>query len=267
MPAAPERLRWPAEAIWQAVEPLWPGFTVEVLPEIDSTNTELMRRCRAGRLEPVLLVAEHQSAGRGRLGRSWVSSPGASLTFSLGLPMRPPDWAGLSLAVGVSVAERLAALGVAGLALKWPNDLWLGAAKLGGILIETASMGAQRYAVLGVGLNVRKPDLPQPQPAAGSVPLVPAAGLQSVLKLNAPQVLGQVVPALMQDVRHFEREGWPAFAQRFAALDGLAGRRVLLSDGREGLACGLGAGGALRLQTVDGLIEVVSGEVSVRPQD
>lgn len=267
MPAAPERLRWPAEVIWQAVEPLWPGFTVEVLPEIDSTNTELMRRCRAGRLEPVLLVAEHQSAGRGRLGRSWVSSPGASLTFSLGLPMRPPDWAGLSLAVGVSVAERLAALGVTGLALKWPNDLWLGAAKLGGILIETASMGAQRYAVLGVGLNVRKPDLPQPQPAAGSVPLVPAAGLQSVLKLNAPQVLGQVVPALMQDVRHFEREGWPAFAQRFAALDGLAGRRVLLSDGREGLACGLGAGGALRLQTVDGLIEVVSGEVSVRPQD
>jgi BirA family biotin operon repressor/biotin-[acetyl-CoA-carboxylase] ligase len=64
-------LRWPAEAIWEAVAPSLPGFTVEVLPEIDSTNTELMRRARAGRLEPVLLVAEQQSAGRGRLGRQW----------------------------------------------------------------------------------------------------------------------------------------------------------------------------------------------------
>jgi BirA family biotin operon repressor/biotin-[acetyl-CoA-carboxylase] ligase len=168
--------------------------------------------------------------------------------------------------VGVSVAERLAALGVTGLALKWPNDLWLGAAKLGGILIETATSGAQRYAVVGVGLNLRRPEQPLPE-AAGSVPAVPPAGLQSVVGLSAPQVLGAVVPALMRDLLHFQREGWPAFAQRFAALDGLAGRRVRLSDGREGVACGLGAGGALRVQTATGLIEALSGEVSVRPQD
>jgi BirA family biotin operon repressor/biotin-[acetyl-CoA-carboxylase] ligase len=62
-------MRWPAEAVWEQVAPLLPGFTVEVLPEVDSTNTELMRRARAGQLEPVLLVAERQSAGRGRLGR------------------------------------------------------------------------------------------------------------------------------------------------------------------------------------------------------
>ena len=101
-------IRWPAEAIWQAVAPQLPGFTIEVLPCIDSTNTELMRRARAGRCEPILLVAEQQTAGRGRLGREWHSgTDAASLTFSLGLPLAPLDWSGLSLAVGVSVAESL----------------------------------------------------------------------------------------------------------------------------------------------------------------
>ena len=91
-------MHWPAEAIWEAVSPQLPTFSVEVLPQIDSTNSELMRRARAGQLEPVLLVAERQSAGRGRLGRQWVSgddaaSAGAlsSLTFSLGLPLAPAD--------------------------------------------------------------------------------------------------------------------------------------------------------------------------------
>ena len=89
---------WPAEAVWEAVSPLLPGFTVEVLPEIGSTNSELMRRARAGCMEPVLLVAEQQTAGRGRLGRGWASQAGESLTFSLGLPLAPADWSGLSTA-------------------------------------------------------------------------------------------------------------------------------------------------------------------------
>ena len=79
-----------AEAIWQAVVPTLPGFTVEVVPQIDSTNTELMRRARSAPLEPVLLVAEQQTAGRGRLGRGWHSQAGQSLTFSLGLMLAPP---------------------------------------------------------------------------------------------------------------------------------------------------------------------------------
>jgi len=73
-----------------------PGFAVEVLAQIDSTNSELMRRARAGRLEPVLLVAEQQTAGRGRLGRQWFSEQ--ALTFSIGMPLSPQDWSGLSLA-------------------------------------------------------------------------------------------------------------------------------------------------------------------------
>ena len=77
-------LRWPAEAVWQAAEPLLSGFSVEILPELGSTNTELMRRARLGRADPVLLVAERQTAGRGRLGRAW-SSHGAALHDSAGL--------------------------------------------------------------------------------------------------------------------------------------------------------------------------------------
>ena len=92
-------LHWPAEALWEALHPLLPGFSVEVLPEIDSTNSELTRRARAGQCDPVLLVAERQNAGRGRLGKPWHSGTGDALTFSLGLPLAPRDWSGLSLAV------------------------------------------------------------------------------------------------------------------------------------------------------------------------
>ena len=101
---------WPLEDLWLALSPLSPGLSLELLPSIDSTNTELMRRARQGQTDPVVLIAESQTAGRGRLGRRWTSTPGESLTFSLGLMLQPPDWSGLSLAVGVSLAESLTQL-------------------------------------------------------------------------------------------------------------------------------------------------------------
>ena len=123
------RGHWPLEAITLEVGAQLPGFCAELLPAIDSTNSELMRRARAGRDAPTLLVAEVQLAGRGRLGRTWVSQDAAAsgaapiqraLTFSVGMPLSPQDWSGLSLAVGVSVARSLHPA----LQLKWPNDLW-----------------------------------------------------------------------------------------------------------------------------------------------
>ena len=270
-------LRWPAEQLWQAVVPWLPDFSVEILPEIDSSNTELMRRARAGRTEPVLLVAEHQSAGRGRMGRQWHSPPGSSLTFSLGLPLAPADWPGLSLAVGVSLAESLAQLSGADVRIKWPNDLWLGSGKLAGILIETAGTGPSRFAVIGVGINLNEPAaswrppsgaqgaLPAAMPAVAPAWLAQAASAHA--PVGAPQVLGAVAGALVHDVLRFEREGWAAFAPRFAPRDVLRGRTVQLSDGRSGLASGLSAQAALRVQTPRGVEEVHSGEVSVRPQD
>lgn len=248
-------MNWPAEAIWEAVAPLLPGFTVEVLPQVDSSNTELMRRARAGRREPILLVAERQTAGRGRLGRAWQSAPGESLTFSLGLPLAAADWSGLSLAVGVSVAENLHEA----IRLKWPNDLWLQDRKLGGILIETASGGAgERYAVIGIGLNVA------PRQADGlSTP--PACVRELLPQADAAALLGRVAPALVRDVLAFQQSGFRAFQARFAARDVLRGRSVALSDGTAGVAQGVGEDGSLLVHTAAGLQAVGSSEVSVRP--
>jgi BirA family biotin operon repressor/biotin-[acetyl-CoA-carboxylase] ligase len=268
-------VRWPAEAIWQAVAPRLPAFTVEVLPQIDSTNSELMRRCRAAASaasptppEAILLVAEQQNAGRGRLGRHWHSAAGASLTFSLGLPLQPADWSGLSLAVGVSLAESLEPATGQRLALqlKWPNDLWLHQRKLGGILVETASWGAQRYVVIGVGLNVLPPASDFAASADAALPPVAATSLQALWPgVDAPWALQAVAAPLVSAVLAFEQHGFAPFQARFAARDALAGQLLRLSDGTEGLGCGVGPQGALRVQTSGGLKNISSQEVSVRP--
>ncbi len=137
---------WPCASWVEKLAPELPGLHAQVLPEVDSSNSELMRRARNGDLRPQLLVALAQSAGRGRMGRSWLSQPADALTFSLGLPLHLNDWSGLSLAVGLSVAQSLHP----SIELKWPNDLWWHQRKLAGILIETANVGAQRYAVIGM---------------------------------------------------------------------------------------------------------------------
>ena len=266
--AALRNLTRQAEGLWQALYPLWPDFSVEVLPTIDSTNSELMRRARAGRQEHQLLVALEQSAGRGRRGKSWQSRPGASLTFSLGLPYRPADWSGLSLAVGVSLAESLHP----DVRLKWPNDLWLQGRKLGGILVEVAVSGDRRHAVIGVGLNVELPELlPAPpgvdEAAVVALPPVPPAALQELEPgRDAGEWLAVVVPALARDLQQFEQGGFAAFAARFAARDALAGLELRLSDGQQGVGAGVGPDGALRMRTVNGLVDVTSAEVSVRPR-
>jgi BirA family biotin operon repressor/biotin-[acetyl-CoA-carboxylase] ligase len=250
-------VNWRGEAVWEAVAPLLPGFTVEVLPEIDSTNTELMRRSRAGRVEPVLLIGEHQSAGRGRLGRGWSSAAGDSLTFSLGLSLAPADWAGLSLAVGVAIAEALHPR----IRLKWPNDLWVDDRKLAGILIETASTtaaAAPRYAVIGVGLNVKRRPVEQAS--------VPPASLDELLPgIEAPDALERIAKPLVQSVLAFQTFGFAAFQARFDARDALRDRAVVLSDGTQGTAHGTTQTGGLLVHTAAGMNTVTSAEVSVRP--
>jgi BirA family biotin operon repressor/biotin-[acetyl-CoA-carboxylase] ligase len=281
-------IRWPLEAIWEAVAPGLPGFTAEVLPSIDSSNTELMRRFRGSptaepRPEPTLLVAEQQTAGRGRLGRSWLSQRGDSLTFSLGLPLQPADWSGLSLVAGISLAESLEPDSSAGatprIGLKWPNDLWLAGnegkqdepaySKLAGILVETASWEGLRYVVMGVGINIRALSLPVANAAsnaqAASAPM-PPGHLQALLPgLDAAQTLLRVLPPLVQAVQAFEQFGFAPFQARFARRDVLAGRAVALSDGTVGTACGVGENGALLVHTPAGMKEITSSEVSVRP--
>ena len=250
-------MRREAELIRQALAPLLPAFAVEVLPQLDSTNSELMRRGRARLTGPVLLVALQQTAGRGRLGRAWQSA-GDSLTFSLGLMLAPADWSGLSLAVGVCLAEALHPR----IQLKWPNDLWLDDRKLGGILIETASTGegtpAARYAVVGVGINIVHREIRDL--------ITPPAALQELLPaIRAGQALQRVAEPLVQTLQAFQSFGFEPFRDRFNARDALRERRVVLSDGSVGTARGASETGALLVHTAHGMHAVTSSEVSVRP--
>lgn len=258
-------IHWNAEALWEAVVPRLPGFTIDILPSIDSSNTELMRRARNGDTAPTLLVAEQQTAGRGRMGKAWASSLGDSLMFSIGMPLSPTDWSGLSLAVGQVLAEALqptsSATTAPRIGIKWPNDLWLeGDRKLAGILIETAMTTAQapRHVVVGVGINIR----PRPETDLSTQP----ACLQELdPRWDAPTALARVFPPLVDCLQRFEREGFAPFRPAFTIRDLLQGRGVRLSDGMEGSAEGVDHDGALLVRTVRGLERVTSAEVSVRP--
>jgi len=251
-------LRWPAEAVWEALAPRLAGFSVEILPTLPSTNTVLMERARAGRAEPIALVAERQSAGRGRMGRQWLSEAPdegpAPLTFSIGLPLAPRDWSGLSLAVGLAVAQSLHA----DIQLKWPNDVWLHGRKLGGILIETASMGAMRYAVIGIGINIG------PRAAEG-LRTAPAWLQELMPDSDAAQAFGMVAPAVVHAVLDFADQGMEPLRAAYQVRDALYGRGVVCSDGLSGIARGIDAQGALLLETAQGLQKISSAEVSVRP--
>jgi BirA family transcriptional regulator, biotin operon repressor / biotin---[acetyl-CoA-carboxylase] ligase len=322
----PAHLHWAAEALWQQLDPYLPGISVEVLARAESTNTLLLERARlgggrhdapittpgeleamrkrgerdaaahggphgrrSGDTQPCLLVAEHQTLGRGRQGRTWVSLPGTSLTFSIGLPMAPRDWQGLSLAVGVALADAIEppdpAAPAPRLALKWPNDIWLRdgshdkssaspGRKLGGVLIETVAVGGRRMVVVGVGLNIA----PLPPPGLGAGSAAPMTNGYACLQeldpeASAPSVLHKVALPVTRALLQFEREGFAGFASAYARRDMLAGRRVAALDAGkadavpslEGVAEGVGAMGALRVRGDDGTLhELTSGEVSVR---
>jgi BirA family biotin operon repressor/biotin-[acetyl-CoA-carboxylase] ligase len=232
---------------------------VEVVPEIDSTNSELMRRARNGQQEPLLLVAERQSAGRGRMGRQWhTESPQQALTFSLGLMLSPLDWSGLSLAVGLSLARSLHP----DIRLKWPNDLWWQGQKLAGILIETAGSGpvhAARYLVIGVGINLQTP--------AFTGLTMPAVGLAEIRPdLDKAQCLSLLLSPLIQTLNQFEQFGFAQFQADFNARDAISQTAVTLSDGRHGVAQGVNRQGALQVNTAAEVLSVSSAEISVRLQ-
>jgi BirA family biotin operon repressor/biotin-[acetyl-CoA-carboxylase] ligase len=267
-----------------ALQALVPGLQLQVADSVASTNTALLDGARstpAGQpCTPRLLVAVEQTAGRGRLGRSWHAAPGSSLTFSLALPMAPRTWDGLSLAVGLALADALDPPGAGPndaprIGLKWPNDLWLwdgpGAGrKLGGILIETVLAGRQRVCVVGVGLNIA----PQAVQATG----VAAASLQALEPgLTPARTLQRCAPALLQALLCFEHDGFAPLAAVYQRRDLLRGQPVhTLQAGDvalQGVAVGVDSEGALCICTggdegndAAAVQHVRSGEVSVRLQ-
>lgn len=234
------------------------GVAVELVAEVDSTNSELLRRARAGGLLPTLLIAKAQTAAHGRMGRPWVAEADSALTFSLALPLAPKDWSGLSLAIGLALAETLHP----DIRIKWPNDLQIDGRKLAGILIEIAS----GCAVIGVGINLRAPAPDSTTAAALQAHGITPAWLDELLPgITAPSALLRCAVPLFDTVRTFERAGFAPLRERFAARDALAGVPVTLSDGTQGTACGVAPDGALRVRAAQGIIDIRSSAVSVRP--
>lgn len=318
-----QHLNWDAQALWRRLSPLLPELSVEVLASADSTNSRLLQRARLhsgdrdgavtrpGEIDPMvadaaaptrygrrvadvspcLLVAENQTRGRGRFGRDWVASAGASLTFSLSLPLAPATWSGLSLAVGLALAEAIDPDGSAPPAcaidpdgsppparaidprgepprvgIKWPNDLWLSSApgvgrKLGGVLIETVTVGERRMCVVGVGLNI----LPQPTPPELTHGY--ACWQEIDPTITAPAALAAVAEPLVRGLLHFQSRGFAPLVDRYAQRDLLRGQAVTTSQPTvpHGVAEGVDEHGALRVRS-GALHHVVSGEVSVRLQ-
>jgi BirA family biotin operon repressor/biotin-[acetyl-CoA-carboxylase] ligase len=234
-----------------------------------STNSDLLLRDPPppGRFD--FLTAEYQTAGRGRRARTWFAPPGGAICLSVSwcFASLPPDISALSLAIGVCALRAMAHCGVGRAALKWPNDLVVGNAKLGGILIELrAEAGGPAYVVIGLGLNVALGDAVSRQVAASGTQAADLIGLgagQPDRNRLAAALIGAIVSGLAQ----FESEGFAAFAGEWRLADALAGKSVVISSDSgsiTGQARGIDSGGALCLQTRDGLQRFVTGEVSAR---
>ncbi|MDP1698764.1 MAG: biotin--[acetyl-CoA-carboxylase] ligase [Xanthomonadaceae bacterium] len=254
------------------IRSLLPRPVAAALPELavcwslDSTQAALLRRDAAAPL-PAVLLAERQSAGRGRRGRVWVSPLAAHLYLSLAWRFDLPlaRLAGLSLGIGMAVVDALRAQGIAGIGLKWPNDLLAEGRKLGGIVVDVSGeVGGPVTAVIGIGINVRMPD------AAASTIDQPWCDLMRLSDDKPPPrnvlaaaVIAQVLPALSR----FADQGLPDIIARWPGYDALAGQAVRVDDARsvfDAEVLGLANDGGLRVRTTQGDRVLYSGEVSVR---
>lgn len=242
-------------------------FDVDALDACDSTNSELMRRADQGAPSGSVVVADRQSAGRGRRGRTWLSEPEASLTFSVLWRFSGPltRLAGLSLAVGVALARALSGLGAQGVRLKWPNDVLLERrgdfAKLAGILVELSADRRGAAAIIGIGLNLQAPAGDLGQPVGG----LDEAGLAAV---DRHEVLAAVLRELQVALDAFAVDGFPALKMAWQDFNAWAGLPLLVTgEGQRtqsGVCVGVADDGSLLLDTGHGIESVLAGDVSLR---
>lgn len=230
------------------------------LAEVDSTNHWVLQ---AGECATVC-VAEQQSAGRGRRGRSWHSPSGANIYLSVlwCFPQVPPHLSTLSLVTGLAVAEALASSGLQGHGVKWPNDIYYQGKKLGGILLE--SVGALNRVVLGIGLNVNM------LPEAGAGIEQAWTSLQQIQgqPLDRHPLIAQLLQHLIADLQTFPQQDMAQFQRHWQQWDVLNKQQVRVFSGDEsieGIAQGIDSQGQLRLRLTNGSLRTFSSaDVSVR---
>lgn len=240
-----------------------PEFAPHIEASVDSTNSSLAQRRARGESVRVLL-AEQQTAGRGRQGRKWLSPPRRGLYLSMAWEFQRAarDLSPLALIAGLAAADAIAATSSVRVGLKWPNDLQVKGRKLGGCLIDLSPLG--RYgclAILGIGINVSL--------AGETGPDQPWTDLRSEGGSSDRNMLAaELINTLVRDLSLFQDSGFEPFRPRWEACDVLQGQRVSVgtqSTGLQGQVCGVDAAGALVLQTAAGKRCVHAGEVSVRP--
>ena len=243
---------------------------VEALWSTESTNSVLSARPNPPPGSSEVCLAEYQSAGRGRRGRAWLAPPGGAICLSLSWTFRevPPDLGALGLVIGVCALRALQELGVAGAALKWPNDLLVGDRKLGGVLIELRGESAgPACVVIGIGVNVALGgSLLEKIAALGLAATdLKSAGLEDVSRNT---IAAALVSACLRGLIEFEREGLKPFAEEWRLADALRGRSVDVTAGAgiaRGLARGIDVHGALLVETRQGVERFIAGDVTVRP--
>jgi BirA family biotin operon repressor/biotin-[acetyl-CoA-carboxylase] ligase len=263
------RLEWPfqlldAETIRRDLDPATRRRVhIRAHWQIDSTNTALLQAAADGAPDLFIELAETQSDGRGRRGRSWQSPLGGNVYFSL---LRRFDGAmgalsGLSLVAGIALARTLRSFGIDGIGLKWPNDLIANGRKLAGILVELGGeFLGPCYAVIGIGINVRAPGVNLDQPITDLAALCGTPPSRNVL-------VARLIANLATDTDVFARNGFGAFERDFADFDALAGKSVRVHAAgavRDGVAAGVDARGALRVRHDAETVSYDSADVSVR---
>ena len=257
-----------------------PAFgQVDWLAQTGSTNADLLTQAREhrGGGKPWLLGAHLQISGRGRVGRAWKNQPGAVLMMSCAFDVHLPvtDLPAFSPLAGLAACEGLRALlgPEAGrrLAVKWPNDLQWGQAKLAGLLVESlrnpGGPDAGHTIVIGIGLNLSNADILS---QALERAIADWTHVDARPDITAADLACALASSLHQAVLDVQRDGFGAFLQRYAQVDALAGQAVnVIDQGRilqQGIAQGIDAQGRLQLATPDGIQPIVVGEISIRPQ-
>jgi len=243
-----------------------------VLDSVDSTSDWLGREQQEGRdIHGKACITEFQSAGRGRRGRSWRGSPYCHLMLSIGwrFQQQAAEMTGLSLSIGVAVADCLTELTGVPVGLKWPNDLWCRDRKLGGILVDLNTLsGGATFAVVGIGINLREPSSNQFDPGQ------PVTDLFSNAEDPLPPrtaIIASVLGAIANVLDRFHQHRFLPDQDRFNALDVFAGRKVRTeSKGKrlEGIGAGADEVGCYRVHCADGVVETInSGDISLSLAD
>jgi len=243
---------------------------VDITWVAESTNTVLLARPNPPAGASEVLLAEYQTAGRGRRGRAWLAPPGGAICLSISWTFRetPPDLGALSLVIGVCALRALRELGLSGVALKWPNDLLVAEHKLGGVLIELrAESAGPACVVIGIGLNVALSAALLKKIAATGLP---ATDLRSAgfAQRSRNQIAAELINACLRGLVTFERAGLKPFIEEWRSADALRGRPVDVASAQgiaRGLARGVDVHGALLLETPQGVKRFVAGDVTVRP--